>query len=270
MELENRRLQQSIDSMNETTFHESANKILELEKDKKKLSIKVDQMQETYNRMQQQNKELEDVFQNALEENKKLQDTIDARQQSNERQSQEREVDRIKIIDLEKHIETLTKEKQRIHTLNESIQRRADDLERLGESRTKEMEVLKTKEKALDEMKNEVYELKTKLTSLEKENTNLSKDVIKLKETLEVSHMSSRTLTSRQHLYLDDWIRSLSFTLLEYALAHLINIISLLSFLFAGLPSHPLSVFFCLPNLSMFCFCIKIRFLQTIVVTPPL
>lgn len=41
LELENRRLLSTIDSLKESSFHESSNKILELEKDKKKLSLKV-------------------------------------------------------------------------------------------------------------------------------------------------------------------------------------------------------------------------------------
>jgi len=43
LELENRRLLSTIDSLKESSFHESSNKILELEKEKKKLSLKVRQ-----------------------------------------------------------------------------------------------------------------------------------------------------------------------------------------------------------------------------------
>ena len=41
LELENRRLLSTIDNLKESSFHESSNKILELEKEKKKLSLKV-------------------------------------------------------------------------------------------------------------------------------------------------------------------------------------------------------------------------------------
>lgn len=82
----------ALEQLKESSFHESTNKILELEKEKKKLTLMLDQTQENYNRVTQQNKELEDVFQNALEENKKLQDVIDARQKAQERQNQDREV----------------------------------------------------------------------------------------------------------------------------------------------------------------------------------
>lgn len=41
LELENRRLLSTIDSLKESSFHESSNKILELEREKKKLSLKV-------------------------------------------------------------------------------------------------------------------------------------------------------------------------------------------------------------------------------------
>jgi hypothetical protein len=46
LELENRRLLSTIYSLKESSFHESSNRILEHEKDRKKLSLKVDQLQE--------------------------------------------------------------------------------------------------------------------------------------------------------------------------------------------------------------------------------
>ncbi|XP_059621753.1 girdin [Phlebotomus argentipes] len=185
LELENRRLLATLDAMKESSFHESSNKILELEKEKKKLSLKVEQMQENCKRQVQQIQELEDVFKNALEENKKLQDSLDARQQANDRQSQEREADRMKMIDLEKQIETLVKEKQRIQNLSESIQRRADDVERLCDTKTRECESLSEKLVEFDRTKNQLDDLREKVTTMEKENVNFTKEVVKLRENLE-------------------------------------------------------------------------------------
>lgn len=186
MELENRRLQQALDAIRESSFHETANKLLELEKEKKMLSLKVDQLQENCARFTQQNQELEEMFKNALEENKKLQDSMDNRQQATDRQLQDRDMDRMKLIDMEKQIETLTKEKQRIQTLTESIQRRADDLERFLDTKTKELETLQSKSKACDRYEIEVRDLKNKTNTLEKENANLAKDIAKFKQNIEV------------------------------------------------------------------------------------
>lgn len=189
LELENRRLQQALDAMRESSFHEATNKLLELEKEKKMLTLKVDQLQENCNRFTQQNQELEAMFKNALEENKKLQDSIDNRQQASERQLQDREVDRMKLIDLEKQVETLTKEKHRIQTLSESIQRRADDLERFLDSKKKELDQLLPKAKASDRFEMELTDMKEKMNALEKENANLAKDVSKFKESLETKEV---------------------------------------------------------------------------------
>lgn len=186
LELENRRLLASLDSMKETSFHESSNKILDLEKDKKKLSLKVDQLQDNYNRMLQQNQELEDVFKNALEENKKLQDALDVNKQTNDRQCSDRDVDRMKIIDLEKHVESLTKDKQRIQNLSESIQRRAADLERTLDTKTKESDSLRSRVDEMEIVNKEIYEIKSKLNGAEKESSSLNKEVVKLRENLEV------------------------------------------------------------------------------------
>lgn len=151
------------------------------------MSLKVDQLQENLARFTQQNQELEEMFKNALEENKKLQDSMDNRQQANERQLQEREVDRMKMIDLEKHVEMLTKEKQRIQTLSESIQRRADDLERSLDTKIKEVETMEPKIRASDRFEREVVDLKNRINIMERENGNLTKDVVKFKQSVEVS-----------------------------------------------------------------------------------
>jgi chromosome segregation ATPase len=185
LELENRRLLAALDSMKESSFHESSNKILELEKEKKKLSLKLDQIQDSYNRLAQQNSELENVFKNALEENKKLQDSLDMKQQCIDKQSSDREIDRIKMIDLEKQVEGVQKEKQRIQNLCESIQRRSADLERSIDHKTKEINLQTEKLKDFDELKQQMYDLNTKLSTYERENVNLNKDVIKYKKSLE-------------------------------------------------------------------------------------
>ncbi|XP_055641451.1 protein Daple isoform X2 [Toxorhynchites rutilus septentrionalis] len=185
LELENRRLLAALDGLKETSFHESSNKILDLEKDKKKISLRLEQMQDNCNRLVQQNSELENVFKNALEENKKLQDTLDSKQQIIDKQSHDRELDRIRYIDLEKQLESLSKDKQRVQNLCDSIQRRTVDLERSIESRTKEVRLLNERCVEFDTMKKQLYEANAKLTLLEKENISYGKDLIKYKEILE-------------------------------------------------------------------------------------
>lgn len=200
LELENRRLQQSLDAMKESSFHEYANKHLELEKEKKRLSLKVEQLQDNCNRLVGQNKELENVFRDALEENKKLQDAMDNRQQANDRQTQEREIDRMKLIDLEKHAETLTKEKQRIQNLYESVQRRAADLERAADAKGKEIEELQTKTVEFNSIKTEVLELRDKNVAMEREAVALSKEVTKLRENVEKKDVIIDTKSSELEL----------------------------------------------------------------------
>lgn len=186
LELENRRLLAQLESYKETSFQESSNKILELEKDKKRFSLKLDQVQDNCNRLVQQNSELESVFKNALEENKKLQDALDTKQQNVDKYIQDREIDRSRIADLEQQIETITKEKQRIQNLSESIQRRADDLSRTLEIKTKEVEEVKTRVKEFDTVKTNLYESETKLSVAEREAVSLAKEVAKFKESLEI------------------------------------------------------------------------------------
>lgn len=185
LELENRRLVSTLESLKESSFHESSNKILDLEKEKKKLSLKCDQLQENGNRLVQQNEELQTVFKNALEEVEKLQETINSNKQVIDKQNQDRELEKLKIIDLENHVEMLNKDKNRIQTHCDHLQKRSQDLERNVDSKGKEIEQLHSKTIELDTVKREIYDLKSKFTNAEKENTNLIKEVTKLRETIE-------------------------------------------------------------------------------------
>lgn len=185
LELENRRLLAALDSFKETSFRESSQKILELEKEKKKLQLKCDQLQDNCDRMNQQNTELENVFKNALTENKKLQDIIDSKQQQIEKSSQDRDLDRIKIQDMENQIESLNKEKERVQNLSDSIQRRANDLEKTLTTKTKDFDALRERTSEFETFKKELNEIRSKLGFVEKENITLSKELVKTKENLE-------------------------------------------------------------------------------------
>lgn len=185
LELENRRLLAALETLKESTFRENSQKILDLEKEKKKLQLKCDQLQDNCDRMNQQNSELENVFKNALTENKKLQDVIDSKQQQIEKSSQDKDQERVKLQDLETQIEALTKEKQRIQNLSDSIQRRANDLEKTLQTKTKDFDSLKERTSEFEAFKKELNEIRSKLGLVEKENITLNKEVSKAKENLE-------------------------------------------------------------------------------------
>lgn len=187
LELENRRLLSTIDLLKEHNFHESAAKLLELEKEKKKLTLKCEQLHENCERLTAQNGELENLFKNALQENRKLQDALDTGTVISDRQVQDLQNERLKISELTKNIDSLTKEKQRVQTLCDVVKKRADDAEKslgqiMNELQTLQLEVDKGKdiEKLGDEMKD-------KVAVLEKENTGMQKEIGKLKEIIEVS-----------------------------------------------------------------------------------
>lgn len=185
LELENRRLLAALDNLKESSFKENSQRLLDLEKDKKKLSLKCDQLQENGDRMNQQNGELENVFRNALTENKKLQDIIEAKQVQIEKISQDKELEKLKLQDLENQIEALTKEKERIQNLSDSIQRRANDLEKSLSVKAKDYDQLKERTSEYDAIKKGMNEIRNKLGLVEKENITLNKELLKTKEHLE-------------------------------------------------------------------------------------
>ncbi|CAG5028404.1 unnamed protein product [Parnassius apollo] len=196
LELENKRLLSTIDNLREQSLLESSDKVLELEKEKKRLSLKCEQLQENCNRLMQQNSELEEVFKNALEENRKLQDSLDSKKAFIDRQSIDRESEKNKLQDFEKHLESLTKDKQRIQMLCDSIQRRADDLEKSLDARTKELSVVKPEADKAMRLIIETEELKTKLTYSEKEAHNLQREVNKLRESVEEKDVTIDKITT--------------------------------------------------------------------------
>lgn len=200
LELENKRLLSTIDNLKEQSLLESSDKMLELEKEKKRLSLKCDQLQENCNRLMQQNSELEDVFKNALEENRKLQDSLDSQKVFIDKQAIDRDSEKNKLQDFERHLESLTKDKQRIQMLCDSIQRRADDLEKSLDARTKELNIVKPEAEKVTALIIQTEELKTKLTYSEKESHNLQREVNKLREASEEKHVLLDSLTTEIEL----------------------------------------------------------------------
>ncbi|KOC65805.1 Girdin [Habropoda laboriosa] len=164
LELENRRLVTLIDSLKENSFHENSSRVLELEKEKKKLSLKIESLNDNIERLTQQNSDLELVWKQALEENKKLQNSLKNQRASSEKQQQEFQTQHTKMIELEKNNDTAVKEKQRVQSLLESVQRRADDVEHINS-------------KCLD--------LESKLMAVEKEKDVAQRDIHRYRETIE-------------------------------------------------------------------------------------
>ncbi|XP_076244739.1 protein girdin [Calliopsis andreniformis] len=185
LELENRRLLTLIDSLKENSFHENSSRVLELEKEKKKLSLKIESLNDNIERLTQQNSDLELVWKQALEENKKLQNSLKNQRTSTDKQQQEFQVQHTKMIELEKNYDTAVKEKQRVQTLLESVQRRADDLERSLELANQKVDELKTVESNIKEINSKCLDVESKLVAVEKEKDVAQRDIHRYRETIE-------------------------------------------------------------------------------------
>ncbi|XP_015121094.1 protein Daple [Diachasma alloeum] len=185
LELENRRLMALVDSLKENSFHESSGRLLELEKEKKKMSLKMDSLTDNNDRLSQQNADLELVCKQALEENKKLENTLKNQRTSFERQQQDYQAQHSKIIELEKNYETAIKEKQRVQSLLESVQRRADELDRSLEISNQKLEDLRLMENKLKEAETKCTDVEIKIVTLEKDKETALRDVHKCRELIE-------------------------------------------------------------------------------------
>uniref|UniRef100_A0A6P7G317 Girdin n=1 Tax=Diabrotica virgifera virgifera TaxID=50390 RepID=A0A6P7G317_DIAVI len=185
LELENKRLLSTIDALKENSFLESASKILELEKEKKKLAIRCEQLEESCERFNQQNVELENLFKNAIQETRKLQDSLETQKVISERQNQELSNERGRIGEMENNIEHVTKEKQRVQLLCDTIKKRADDAEKSLSEVSEQLLVLQAESDKWKEFEKSASKMKEKVEMLEKENNNMTKEIGRLKEVLE-------------------------------------------------------------------------------------
>ncbi|XP_072394977.1 uncharacterized protein Girdin isoform X2 [Diabrotica undecimpunctata] len=185
LELENKRLLSTIDALKENSFLESASKILELEKEKKKLAIRCEQLEESCDRLTQQNGELENLFKNAIQETRKLQDSLETQKVISERQNQELSNERARIGEMENNIEHVTKEKQRVQLLCDTIKKRADDAEKSLSEVSEQLLVLQAESDKWKEFEKSASKMKERVEMLEKENNNMTKEIGRLKEVLE-------------------------------------------------------------------------------------
>lgn len=80
----------------------------------------------------------------------------------------------------------LRKEKQQVHSLCDNIRRRADDTEKQLVQVTENCDVLQAQVDAARQLQNECTEQKNRIGALDKDNFSLHKEVVKLKESLEV------------------------------------------------------------------------------------
>jgi predicted nucleic acid-binding Zn-ribbon protein len=80
----------------------------------------------------------------------------------------------------------MTKEKQRLQCLVESIQRRADELERSNEIASQQAETWKSEAQHVPELRTQCSTRQAKIESLEKEIQSLQRELAKLRESVEV------------------------------------------------------------------------------------
>jgi regulator of replication initiation timing len=105
-----------------------------------------------------------------------------------------KKANRSQIEELGKIVESMTKEKQRLQCLIESIQRRADELEKTNEVANQQTETWKSEAQHIPELRTQCSTSQAKVESLEKENQSLQKELVKLRESLEVSMSTSQRL----------------------------------------------------------------------------
>ncbi|XP_054272453.1 protein Daple-like [Macrosteles quadrilineatus] len=185
LELENRRLAQTVESLQEAAFKQTSETILDLEKEKKKLSLTVEDLEGTKKKLQQQNSELENTVKNAQRDTKKMQELRDSVQlqleiRSEEAESLQREKQRLerRVLELESSLESARATAERVQEQQDSSNKAAAmerDINKLKEA-------LEAKSVTLDEVTMEAEKnLKEKL-HLAKKLEEINSQVARLQE----------------------------------------------------------------------------------------
>ncbi|KAI5699743.1 hypothetical protein M8J75_007897 [Diaphorina citri] len=173
LELENKRLLSTIESLHENAFYESGERILELEKEKKKLSLQVEDLEETKRRLSAQCTEYESKFTKLETEIRKINESY----QNLELQIQVRNDE----------LDNMNREKQKLEWKNKELElnmeinkQLSNNTEEINEYKTKlancEKEIKKCKE-ALESKAESLDKLTNKLESMEKEHVSLTKQI---------------------------------------------------------------------------------------------
>ncbi|XP_063241285.1 protein Daple [Bacillus rossius redtenbacheri] len=178
LELENRRLLSTIDSLKEESFHQSNSRILDLEKDKKLLSIKLEELQESCERLTQQNSDLEKMFKNALGENKLLHESVEKITATNNKHIQDLQASKRQAGELEAGLAGARAEKQR-------LQLQLADLERRLEGNCAQLERWRGEAGRAAELEARHAQLLQRSEALEKEVQGLQRELARARQAVE-------------------------------------------------------------------------------------
>lgn len=91
-----------------------------------------------------------------------------------------------KLLEIEKQLDALMKERQTLSHNNECLQRKYDDLDKLLVAKTNECCDLMEKASSSKQSQEVIAKLNEKIVNMEKENQRLMKDVQKLRDLIEV------------------------------------------------------------------------------------
>ncbi|KAK7580440.1 hypothetical protein V9T40_001069 [Parthenolecanium corni] len=174
LELENKKLLSTVETLQDTAFHRNNEKILELEKEKKKLSLMVENLEDGKRKYSQQISELETSLKETQSQLKRIQESYQMVQEQLELRCDDAEFSNKEKLRLKEKITELTNE---IYNLKQTVEN------------TNEISELKAKicnmEKEISKLKRTVEESNSNVDRLTAENESLEKQTEQLLKQLE-------------------------------------------------------------------------------------
>lgn len=171
LELENRRLASTVESLQEAALTQTNQRILQLEKEKKKLSLQVDELEDSKRKLMNHISDLEATVKNAQRDTKKMQDIRDSLQ--NQLQA--------RVEDSERLEKEKVRYERRSQELEESLAKAKEESEEmLSEARNKssalEREVARLRQ-SVGAKDDEVYKVQNEIEILKKEKHLMIKQI---------------------------------------------------------------------------------------------
>ncbi|XP_065199970.1 girdin [Planococcus citri] len=174
LELENKRLLSTVETLQDNAFHRNNERILELEKDKKKLSLQVESLEESKKKYCQQINELETMVKETQSQLKRVQDSYQMLQQQLELRCDDAEFSNKEKIRLKEKISSLTAE-------IDNLKQNADNSVEITELQNKNNAL----EKEISKLKRTVEESNISIDLLSSNNENLEKQKEQLLKQIE-------------------------------------------------------------------------------------
>lgn len=189
LQIENQQLQAALDDIKHKDFYENRDKVRELEKDKKMLSMELEKVKPQLENLKKYAEDIEAVMKKAVQESVEIQREIKELKDLNEKQNELLQFEKSRNEELRDALKHCTAERDRNNLLLQSFKFKTERTDKWTSELRESIVDLKRELEMGKMVEKEKQDLIWKKGCLEKDIVNLHKEVENLKELLEMKSM---------------------------------------------------------------------------------